>query len=67
MVAFESDQPEFSGIMKITWKFQEADNGTDVSFQFNDVPIGINKQDHDAGISASLRNLARYAGRNETA
>lgn len=66
-VVFESDRPEFSGIMKITWNFQGNGSGTKVSVQFDNVPVGISKEDHKAGIAASLNNLARYVEENEQA
>jgi len=66
-VIFESDKQEFSGTMKIIWRFQKTDNGTKVSVQFDDVPVGISKEVHEAGISASLNNLSQYVEGNDPA
>jgi uncharacterized protein YndB with AHSA1/START domain len=59
-VRFESDQPEFAGEMTITWTFDAADGGTDVTVTCTDVPDGIRPEDHAAGLASSLANLAHF-------
>jgi uncharacterized protein YndB with AHSA1/START domain len=56
---FESDDPAFAGTMTMTWTFDATEGGTRVAIVCEDVPQGIRKQDHDAGLKSSLRNLAR--------
>lgn len=59
-VTFESEDPAFSGIMRMIWTFQSEDDGTLVTVRAEDVPEGIRPEDHQAGLSASLRNLAAF-------
>jgi uncharacterized protein YndB with AHSA1/START domain len=58
---FESDDPAFAGTMVMTWTFEAAAGGaTRVAIVCDNVPGGIRKQDHDAGLKSSLANLARF-------
>ena len=57
---FESDDPRFAGTMKITWTFEQMPKGTRVTVAATDVPDGIDKNDHQAGLAASLANLAAF-------
>lgn len=59
-VDFESDDPAFAGTMTMTWTVHEADGGTVVTFIADEVPTGISAEDHAAGMTSSLDNLARY-------
>lgn len=59
-VEFESTDPSFAGTMVMTWSFESAPSGTRVTITAEDVPPGISAEDHDAGLQASLDNLARY-------
>ncbi len=65
-VTFVSEDPAFSGIMRMIWTFQPEGAGTLVTVQAEDVPEGIRPEDHEAGLTASLENLARFteAGAN---
>jgi len=62
--AFESDDPAFAGTMVMTWTFEEggetAGEATRVAIVCDNVPGGISKRDHDAGLKSSLRNLAAF-------
>lgn len=60
VVEFESDDPAFAGEMKITWTFTAAPGGTEVAVRCENVPPGISKEDHAAGLASSLDNLAAY-------
>lgn len=60
LIDFASDDPAFAGTMMMTWTLTEAEGGTEVSVRADDVPPGISAADHEAGIAASLANLARY-------
>ncbi|MCW3846416.1 SRPBCC family protein [Sphingomonas sp. LB-2] len=55
---FVADDPAFAGTMTVTWRFASADGGTRVAVVCEDVPQGITKRDHDAGLKSSLANLA---------
>lgn len=57
---FESDDPAFAGTMTMTWTFEPVGGGTQVSIVAENVPEGISKADHDAGLASSLANLARF-------
>jgi uncharacterized protein YndB with AHSA1/START domain len=59
-VTFESDDPEFSGVMRITWTFEPAKNGTLVTIRAEEVPRGIRPEDHEAGMNSTLDNLASF-------
>jgi uncharacterized protein YndB with AHSA1/START domain len=59
-VDFESDDPSFAGTMTMAWVLRPADGGTLVEITADDVPDGISAEDHVAGMSSSLANLAKY-------
>lgn len=59
LVTFESDDPAFAGEMKITWTFMPLPEGTRVEVRCENVPKGIRAEDHAAGLSSSLQNLAK--------
>jgi uncharacterized protein YndB with AHSA1/START domain len=60
IVTFESDDPAFSGDMKMTWSLKPANGGTEVSIICENVPTGINAADHAEGLSSTLDNLAAF-------
>jgi uncharacterized protein YndB with AHSA1/START domain len=59
-VEFESDDPAYSGTMRMTWSLDPVEGGTRVEIRAEDVPPGISAEDHAAGLASSLRNLADY-------
>jgi uncharacterized protein YndB with AHSA1/START domain len=59
-VDFVSDDPAFAGTMTMTWAVRAIEDGTRVEFTADDVPDGISADDHAAGMTSSLENLARY-------
>jgi uncharacterized protein YndB with AHSA1/START domain len=59
-VEFESEDPSLAGEMVMTWSFEPVPGGTRVTVTADNVPSGISQADHDAGLRASLENLARY-------
>lgn len=59
-VAFESSDAAFAGEMTMTWSFDTTPEGTLVTVTADDVPSGIGKADHDAGLRSSLENLAAF-------
>lgn len=44
-VTFESEDPSFSGVMRMTWMFEPAKNGTLVTIRCDNVPEGIRPKD----------------------
>jgi len=62
-VEFESSDPAFTGEMTMTWSFDTAADGTIVTVTADNVPNGISKADHDAGLRSSLENQAAFVER----
>ena len=61
-VEFDSDDPRFSGTMTMTWEVTDVPGGARVDIRADDVPDGISADDHAAGMTSSLANLAAYLG-----
>ncbi len=59
-VIFESEDPAFSGIMRVIWTFQSEGTGTIVTVRAENVPDGIRPEAHEAGLNSSLENLAGF-------
>jgi uncharacterized protein YndB with AHSA1/START domain len=59
-VTFVSDDPAFHGTMTMTWQVTAVDGGTRVDITADDVPDGIDVEDHAAGLASSLANLADH-------
>jgi len=59
-VDFVSDDPAHAGTMTMTWEVTAVEAGTRVDIRADDVPRGITAEDHAAGLSSSLANLARH-------
>ncbi len=60
-VVFASDDPAFAGEMTMTWDFEPTGTGTRITVTAENVPAGISVADHQQGLDATLRNLARWA------
>jgi uncharacterized protein YndB with AHSA1/START domain len=61
-VDFLSDDPDYAGTMTMTWEVTPVDGGTRVDITAEDVPDGVSSDDHAAGMTASLDQLAEYLG-----
>ena len=59
-VEFVSDDPAFAGTMTMTWEVASHPDGTEVTIRATDVPEGISTEDHAAGLSSSLAQLAAH-------
>lgn len=59
-VVFDSPDPSFSGVMRVTWTFSPTPAGTEVAVRCENVPEGISAEDHAAGLTSTLENLAKY-------
>ncbi|MEU9609869.1 SRPBCC family protein [Streptomyces sp. NPDC048057] len=57
---FEAEDPAFAGVMTLTWALTAVDAGTEVTVTAADVPPGISRADHEAGLGSSLANLAAH-------
>ncbi len=56
----ESADPQFAGEMRITGLFEPRDESTMVTVTAENVPPGITPEDHQAGFTETLTNLARF-------
>lgn len=59
-VDFVSDDPSYAGTMVMTWEVSATGAGTRIEIRADDVPRGISAEDHEAGLTSSLENLAAY-------
>ena len=59
-VEFQSDDAAFAGTMTMTWSIAAVPGGSEVTIRCENVPEGIRKEDHDAGLKSSLDNLAAF-------
>ncbi|WP_186759937.1 SRPBCC domain-containing protein [Planococcus sp. CPCC 101016] len=57
---FDSEDPAFAGEMIQTWYLEAVLEGTKVTIVCENVPEGIRKEDHDAGLNSTLENLALF-------
>ncbi|MEU9192335.1 SRPBCC family protein [Streptomyces hundungensis] len=58
---FASDDPAYAGTMTMTWDLTRVGAGTtEVTVTATDVPPGIDRAAHEAGIASSLAHLASY-------
>lgn len=60
VIEFESDDPAFTGAMRIVTTLEPVGDGTRVTVSCQDVPPGIGEDDHQNGIASSLANLAAF-------
>lgn len=59
-VDFTSDDPAFAGTMTMSWTLEGAGDRTTVTITAENVPSGIDADDHAAGLTSSLEQLAAY-------
>ena len=59
-VEFVSPDPAFSGTMTMEWRLDAAPGGTLVTVTARDVPAGIGRAEHEAGMGSTLANLAAF-------
>ncbi|HKD75172.1 MAG TPA: SRPBCC domain-containing protein [Ktedonobacterales bacterium] len=58
VVEFETQQPEFSGEMRITVRLADVEEGTEITYLCEDIPPGVRPEDNIAGCQSSLQRLA---------
>jgi uncharacterized protein YndB with AHSA1/START domain len=59
-VEFQSDDPAFAGVMRVTTTLAEIADGTRVTIAAENVPPGIGAEDHAKGMASTLHNLAAF-------
>jgi len=59
-VVFETDEADFAGPMTLTTTLTPVADGTRVEVAITNVPPGITPEDHQAGMTSSLANLAAF-------
>jgi uncharacterized protein YndB with AHSA1/START domain len=59
-VDFASDDTAYAGTMTMTWELTPVEGGTRVDITAGNVPEAISVEDHAAGMSSSLEQLASY-------
>ena len=59
-ITFDSADPAFAGVMRMTWSLEPAGDQTLVTVRAEDVPEGIRSEDHVAALAASLAQLAAF-------
>jgi uncharacterized protein YndB with AHSA1/START domain len=59
-ITFQSDDPAYSGLMRMVWTFQPEATGTLLTVRAENVPAGIRQEDHVAGMNSSLSKLVQF-------
>ena len=59
-IRFDSENPQFKGDMILKIYFESKAGGTEVCFNFENIPVGIRPEDNEAGTQQSLEKLALY-------
>jgi glutathione S-transferase len=62
-IQFVSDKARFAGTMTMTWELTPRDGGTDITVVAENVPLGIDADDHQKGLHSSLKQLAEFVER----
>jgi hypothetical protein len=57
---FASEDPAFAGSMTMNWSLVAIPDGTNVTIAADNVPRGISRADHEAGMTSTLANLAAF-------
>lgn len=57
VVEFDSPDPQFTGEMRITTTFADAERGTEVTILCQDLPPGIRPADNETGTIQALKKL----------
>ena len=65
LVEFETDDPDVSGEMTISFRLTDAGGATVVAGLHENLPSGVSEEDNETGWRMSLAKLARYVERAE--
>jgi uncharacterized protein YndB with AHSA1/START domain len=63
VVEFETDDPTMQGEMTITYRLDDADDGTTVTGRHENLPPGVSPADNELGWSMSMDKLAALVER----
>lgn len=58
IIEFESDDPQFAGVMRMIAKLSDTPDGTAIDLVCEDIPPGVRLEDNIAGCESSLGKLA---------
>lgn len=64
-IEFETDNPELTGEMTVTYTLDDAPGGTRVTARHDNLPPGLSPEDNEVGFRTALHNLAALAERAE--
>jgi uncharacterized protein YndB with AHSA1/START domain len=59
-IEFETDDPELTGAMTMTWTLSEVEGGTEVELLHEGLPDAVPAEDNATGTRMSLTKLAAY-------
>ena len=59
-IAFQTDNPAFSGTMTMSTRLRSIGDGTEISIIAKGVPEGVGQEDHLAGLVSTLENLEHF-------
>jgi uncharacterized protein YndB with AHSA1/START domain len=59
-IKFQSPDTAFASEMIMMVTLEKADNGTRVTFLFENLPAGVRPEDNETGTELTLKKLARY-------
>jgi uncharacterized protein YndB with AHSA1/START domain len=57
-IVFEAGDAKFAGVMTLTTSLADADGGTLLTMEHENLPAGIRPEDNELGTTMSLRKLA---------
>lgn len=60
LIEFDSNDPSFAGTMTMSWTMAGVPEGTKVTIECENVPVGIRQDDHESGMRSTLENLAVF-------
>ncbi|MFF0612464.1 SRPBCC family protein [Nocardia tengchongensis] len=64
-IEFETDNPELTGEMTVTYTLDDAPGGTRVTARHDNLPKGLSPEDNEVGFRTALANLAALTERAE--
>ena len=59
-IAFETDDPDLTSTMTLTWTLREVHDGTEGELRHEGLPDAVSAQDNETGTRMALTKLAAY-------
>ena len=59
-IVFEAEDAKFGGVMTLTSSLADADGGTLVTMEHENLPAGVRPEDNELGTTMSLTKLAAF-------